>query len=130
YPEQVAAMLLSTIKQRAEDFTSKRVAGAVVSVPAAYNRTQRQALRDACSIAGLHVQRLVISSTASAVASAESLGDKNENGVIISKKTVVMVDCGGGSLDVTLARLGFDRIHVEATAGNLETGGEALTDRL
>ncbi|KAL4152431.1 hypothetical protein PRNP1_009361 [Phytophthora ramorum] len=143
YPEQVAAMLLSTIKQRAEDFTGKRVAGAVVSVPAAYNRTQRQALRDACSIAGLHVQRLVISSTASAVASAESLGDRNENGVIISKKTVVMVDCGGGSLDVTLARLGFGRgangsgssstrleVHVEATAGNLETGGEALTDRL
>ncbi|KAE9050889.1 hypothetical protein PR003_g10694 [Phytophthora rubi] len=140
YPEQVAAMLLSTIKQRAEVFTGKRATGAVVSVPAAYNRTQRQSLRNACSIAGIHVERLVISSTATAVAHADSLTSANNSEASNPEKTVLVVDCGGGSLNVTLARVRADdraedssagiEVQVEATAGDLETGGEALTDRL
>lgn len=134
YPEQLVSKLLSTIKQRAEVFTGKRVTGAVLSVPAAYNRTQRQALRDACSIAGIPVEKLVISSSASAVAHADSLTDANS-----SEKMALVVDCGGGSLDVTLARVRANaaedsstgiEIQVEATAGDLETGGEALTDQL
>ncbi|RLN86888.1 hypothetical protein BBJ28_00002139 [Nothophytophthora sp. Chile5] len=145
YPEQIAAMLLSTIKQRAQTFTGKCVTGAVVCVPATFNRTQRQALHDACSIAGLEVERLVVSSSASVVAYADSLaaaGDSSANGTSISEKAVVVVDCGGGSLDVTLARVrsaisvqgdmssrGFE-VQVEATAGDLEIGGERLTDRL
>ncbi|ETI39994.1 hypothetical protein, variant 2 [Phytophthora nicotianae P1569] len=132
YPEQVAAMLLSTIKNRAEIFTKKRVTGAVVTVPAAFNRTQRQAVWDACRIADLNVSRLVISSTASSV--ADSIID---GAAAVFEKTIVVVDCGAGGLDVTLARVreadgsssGIE-VEVEATAGNLELGGEALTDRL
>ncbi|KAG7391224.1 hypothetical protein PHYPSEUDO_005585 [Phytophthora pseudosyringae] len=140
YPEQVAAILLSTIKYRAEVFTGKRVTGAVVTVPAAFNRTQRQALSDACNIAGLHVERLVISSTASAVTNAGAVIDA---AAAIFEKTIVVVDCGGGSLNVTLARVCVNRsedgdedstagveVEVEATAGNLEMGGEALSERL
>ncbi|KAG6623264.1 hsp70-like protein [Phytophthora cinnamomi] len=140
YPEQLAAMLLSTIKQRAETFTGKRVNGAVVSVPAASNRTQRQGLRDACSIAGIHVERLVISSTASAVAHADSLIAADDGEAPNTIKLVLVVDCGGGSLNVTLARVrpeseaedlsGGIEVQVEATVGDLETGGEALTDQL
>ncbi|RLN75706.1 hypothetical protein BBJ28_00001793 [Nothophytophthora sp. Chile5] len=145
YPEQIAAMLLSTIKQRAQIFTGKCVTGAVVCVPATFNRTQRQALHDACSIAGLKVERLVVSSSASVMAYADSLAiasDSSANGTSISEKAVVVVDCGGGSLDVTLARVrstisvqgdmssrGFE-VQVEASAGDLEIGGERLTDRL
>ncbi|EEY65570.1 hsp70-like protein [Phytophthora infestans T30-4] len=119
YPEQVAALLFATIKNRAETFTGKRVTTAVVTVPAAYNRTQRQAVWDACRIANLDVERLVISSTASAVANADSVIDA---AATVFEKTIVVVDCGAGSLNVTLARV--------PTAGNMELGGEALTDRL
>ncbi|KAL3673872.1 hypothetical protein V7S43_001559 [Phytophthora oleae] len=139
YPEQIAAMLLSTIKHRAEVFTGKIVTRAVVTVPAAYNRTQRQALRDACAIAGLDVDRLVVSSTASAVANAKSITDATA----VFEKTILVVDCGAGSLNVTLASVDSNdsgvgdsptKVDVEvtatATAGDLETGGEPLTDRL
>ncbi|GMF43059.1 unnamed protein product [Phytophthora fragariaefolia] len=143
YPEQLAAMVLSTIKKRAETFTGKSVTGAVVSVPAAYNRTQRQALRDACTIAGLRVERLVISSTASAVAYGDSLVNSNDSETQKSENTALVVDCGGGSLNVSLAQIRMKNgdldaersstgieVQVQATAGDLETGGEALTDRL
>ncbi|KAG6967859.1 hypothetical protein JG688_00006095 [Phytophthora aleatoria] len=137
YPEQVAAILLSTIKNRAETSTGKRVTGAVITVPAAYNRTQRQAAWDACKIAGLNVERLVTSSTASAVANADSVIDA---AAAVFEKTIVVVDCGAGSLNVTLARVRSENeadesspgieVEVVATAGNLELGGEVLTDRL
>ncbi|KAI9995994.1 hypothetical protein PInf_013172 [Phytophthora infestans] len=96
YPEQVAALLFATIKNRAETFTGKRVTTAVVTVPAAYNRTQRQAVWDACRIANLDVERLVISSTASAVANADSVIDA---AATVFEKTIVVVDCGAGSLN-------------------------------
>ncbi|EEY63457.1 hsp70-like protein [Phytophthora infestans T30-4] len=134
YPEQVAALLFATIKNRAETFTGKRVTTAVVTVPAAFNRTQRQAVWDACRIANLDVERLVISSTASAVANADSVIDA---AAAVFEKTIVVVDCGAGSLNVTLARVreadgpsSSIEVEVAATAGNLELGGEALTDRL
>ncbi|KAF1793406.1 Heat shock protein 70kD, peptide-binding domain [Phytophthora cactorum] len=137
YPEQVAAILLSTIKNRAETSTGKRVTGAVITVPAAYNRTQRQAVWDACKLAGLNVERLVTSSTASAVANADSVIDA---AAAVFEKTIVVVDCGAGSLNVTLARVRSENeadesspgieVEVVATAGNLELGGEVLTDRL
>lgn len=131
YPEQVAAMLLSTIKHRAETFTGKTVTRTVVTVPAAYNRTQRQALRDACSIAGLSVERLVVSSTASAVANAKS----DTDATAVFDKTILVVD-SGASLNVTLASVNSNdngaEVEVEATAiaGDVEAGGEPLTDRL
>ncbi|KAF4038948.1 Hsp70 protein [Phytophthora infestans] len=134
YPEQVAALLFATIKNRAETFTGKRVTTAVVTVPAAYNRTQRQAVWDACRIANLDVERLVISSTASAVANADSVIDA---AATVFEKTIVVVDCGAGSLNVTLARVreaggpsSSIEVEVAATAGNMKLGGEALTDRL
>jgi molecular chaperone DnaK (HSP70) len=139
YPEQVAAMLLSTIKQRAEAFTGKRVTNAVVSVPAAFNRTQRQALRDACSIAGLQVDRFIVSSSASVVANADAVSNNRSD----PGKTVAVVDCGGGSLNVTLARVRVNRredefhdppasieARIVATTGDLDTGVEALAERL
>eukprot|EP00644_Phytophthora_capsici_P005870 jgi/Phyca11/558934/estExt2_Genewise1.C_PHYCAscaffold_20786 len=131
YPEQVAAMLLSTIKHRAETFTGKTVTRAVVTVSAAYNRTQRQALRDACSIAGLSVERLVVSSTASAVANAKS----DTDATAVFDKTILVVD-SGASLNVTLASVNSNdngaevEVEVTATAGDVEAGGEPLTDRL
>ncbi|OWZ12365.1 Heat shock protein70 [Phytophthora megakarya] len=132
YPEQVAAMLLWTIKHRAEAFIGKRVTGAVITVPAGYNRTQRQALRDACQIAGLRVNRLVISSTASAIAKADSVIDVTST---IFDKTVLVVDYGGRSLNIALARVRVPsragiEVDVAATAGNLEYGGEILSNRL
>ncbi|KAK1948491.1 Heat shock protein 2 [Phytophthora citrophthora] len=134
YPEQIAAMLLSTIKQRAETFTGKIVTGAVVTVPAAYNRTQCQALRDACSIAALNVDQLIVSSTASAVANSKSVTDAT----VIVEKTILVVDCGAGSLNVTLASVNSNgngngaevEVTAAATAGDLKTGGEILTDQL
>ncbi|GMF19889.1 unnamed protein product [Phytophthora lilii] len=140
YTEQIAAMLLTTIKHRAENLTGKRVTRAVLSVPAAYNRTQRQALRDACHIAGIRVERLVISSTASAAYNAGSFADTSDSRSDVSEKTVMVVDCGGGSLSLSLARVTLNcsadkfsagtEIQIEATIGDMETSGEALTDRL
>ncbi|MCH0629684.1 molecular chaperone DnaK [Kocuria palustris] len=116
YPEEISGMILGKMKQIAEDYLGKKVTHAVVTVPAYFNDAQRQATKDAGTIAGLNVMRIVNEPTAAAIAYGL---DKTDG-----EKQIIVYDLGGGTFDVSLLSIEAGVFEVLATAGDTHLGGE------
>ncbi len=114
-PEEISSMVLVKMKEVAEAYIGETVTDAVVTVPAYFNDSQRQATKDAGAIAGLNVLRIINEPTAAAI--AYGLDRKNQ------EKTVLVFDLGGGTFDVSLLMIDDGIFEVKATAGNTHLGG-------
>jgi len=115
-PEEVSAMILSYMKDYAEKYLGEKVTKAVITVPAYFNDSQRQATKNAGKIAGLEVERIINEPTAAALAFGLDKQDKNQ--------TVLVYDLGGGTFDVSILELGDGIFEVKSTAGNNKLGGD------
>ena len=116
--EEISAMVLSKMKNVAEEFLGEPVKHAVVTVPAYFNDAQRQATKDAGTIAGLHVMRIINEPTAAALAyGLDKVGSNDERRVLI-------FDLGGGTFDVSVLAMEGGIFEVKATGGNTRLGGE------
>ncbi len=120
-PSQVSAMILQKMKQTAEDYLGEKVTQAVITVPAYFNDSQRQATKDAGKIAGLEVLRIINEPTAAALAYGL---EKKDNGVIS------VYDLGGGTFDVSVLEIGDGVFEVKATNGDTFLGGEDFDKRI
>ena len=116
-PEEISSMILVKMKEIAESFIGEKVTDAVVTVPAYFNDSQRQATKDAGSIAGLNVLRIINEPTAAAI--AYGLDNKSDK-----EKHVLIFDLGGGTFDVSLLNIDDGIFEVKATAGDTHLGGE------
>ena len=115
-PEEISSMVLVKMKEVAESYIGEPVTDAVVTVPAYFNDSQRQATKDAGLIAGLNILRIINEPTAAAI--AYGLDKKEE------EKTVLIFDLGGGTFDVSLLSIDDGIFEVKATAGDTHLGGE------
>ena len=124
FAEEISAMVLQKLKQTATDFLGKEVKDAIVTVPAYFNDSQRQATKDAGTISGLNVLRIINEPTAAAIAyGLDKQANKKEENVLI-------FDLGGGTFDVSLLSLEEGLFEVKATNGNTHLGGEDFDNRL
>merc|ERR1712225_123290 len=121
--EEVSSMVLTKMKETAEAFTGKDIKDVVVTVPAYFNDSQRQATKDAGAIAGLNVLRIIDEPTAAAIAYGL---DKKSSG----ETNVLIFDLGGGTFDVSLLTIDDGIFEVKATAGDTHLGGEDFDNRL
>jgi molecular chaperone DnaK len=115
-PQEVSAMILQKLKQDAENYLGEAVTQAVITVPAYFTDAQRQATKDAGTIAGLEVLRIINEPTAAAL----SYGLEKQN----QDQTVLVFDLGGGTFDVSVLQLGDGVFEVKATSGNNRLGGD------
>ena len=121
-PEEISAMVLGKMKQIAEDYLGEKVTHAVVTVPAYFNDAQRQATKDAGTIAGLTVLRVVNEPTAAAIAYGLDRTD--------GERQIIVYDLGGGTFDVSLLSIDNGVFEVLATAGDTHLGGEDVDFRV
>lgn len=123
-PEEISSMVLVKMKETAEAYLEQKVTDAVITVPAHYNHSQRQATKDAGLIAGLNVLRIMNATTAAAVAYGL---DKN----LLGEKNVLIFDLGGGAIDVSIVTIDVGSLfEVRSTAGNSHLGGEDFDNRM
>ncbi len=120
-PPQISAMILQKLKQAAEDYLGQTVTKAVITVPAYFNDAQRQATKEAGSIAGLEVMRIVNEPTAAAL--AYGLDKKRD-------ETIAVYDFGGGTFDISILEVGEGVVEVKSTNGDTHLGGDNLDHRI
>ncbi|MBA3439892.1 MAG: Hsp70 family protein, partial [Pyrinomonadaceae bacterium] len=120
-PPEISAMILQKLKQAAEDYLGQKVDKAVITVPAYFNDSQRQATKDAGKIAGLEVMRIVNEPTAAAL--AYGLDKKKD-------ETIAVFDFGGGTFDISILEVGEGVVEVKSTNGDTHLGGDDIDERL
>ena len=120
-PPEISALVLQKLKEAAEDYLGEKVTEAVITVPAYFNDSQRQATKDAGRIAGLDVKRIINEPTAAAL--AYGLDKKKD-------ETIAVYDFGGGTFDISILEVGDNVVEVKATNGDTHLGGDNFDQRI
>lgn len=123
FPEEISAMILTKMKEMASSYLGEKVTDAVISVPAYFNDSQRQATKDAAIIAGLNVLRLINEPSAAAIAYGYSNNFDEERNILV-------FDLGAGMLDVSILVIDDNVFEVRATSGDTNLGGEDFNNRM